>query len=94
MADFDMAVIGGGLNGVSIARDAAGRGLRVVLIEQVDIGGGATAASTGLIHGNFSDLERGAFLRVRAALAERDVLLRTAPHLLRTTRYVLPVHEH
>ncbi len=94
MADFDIAVIGGGLNGVSIARDAVGRGLSVVLIEQDDIGGGATAASLGLIHGNFSDLERGAFLRVRAALAERDVLRRTAPHLLRSTRYVLPVHEH
>ncbi|HEY0234984.1 MAG TPA: glycerol-3-phosphate dehydrogenase [Afipia sp.] len=93
MADYDMAVIGGGLNGVSIARDAAGRGLRVVLVEQDDIGGGATAASPGLIHGNFSDLERGAFLRVRAALAERDTLLRAAPHLLRLTRYVLPVHE-
>lgn len=93
MADFDIAVIGGGLNGVSIARDAAGRGLRVILIEQDDIGGGATAATPGLIHGNFSDLERGAFLRVRSALAERDVMLRTAPHLLRPARYVLPVHE-
>ncbi len=93
MADFDIAVIGGGLNGVSIARDAAGRGLRVVLFEQGDIGGGATAASPGLIHGNFPDLERGAFLRVRAALAERDTLLRTAPHLVRSTRFVLPVHE-
>ncbi|MBX9710711.1 MAG: glycerol-3-phosphate dehydrogenase [Xanthobacteraceae bacterium] len=93
MADFDIAVIGGGLNGVSIARDAAGRGLRVILIEQDDIGGGATAASPGLIHGNFPDLERGAFLRVRAALAERDVMLRTAPQLVRPARFVLPVHE-
>ncbi len=93
MADFDIAVIGGGLNGVSIARDAAGRGLRVILIEQDDIGGGATAASPGLIHGNFPDLERGAFLRVRAALAERDIMLRTAPHLVSPTRFVLPMHE-
>ncbi len=93
MADFDIAVIGGGLNGVSIARDAAGRGLRVIIIEQDDIGGGATAASPGLIHGNFPDLERGAFLRVRAALAERDIMLRTAPHLVRPTRFVMPVRE-
>lgn len=93
MADFDIAVIGGGLNGVSLARDAAGRGLRVILIEQDDIGGGATAASPGLVHGNLPDLERGAFLRVRAALAERDILLRTAPNLVSPARFVLPVHE-
>ncbi|RTL51788.1 MAG: glycerol-3-phosphate dehydrogenase [Bradyrhizobiaceae bacterium] len=93
MADFDIAVIGGGLNGVSVAREAAGRGLRVVLVEQDDIGGGATAASPGLIHGSFSEIERGAFLRVRAALTERDILLRTAPHLVQPVRYVLPVHE-
>lgn len=93
MADFDIAVIGAGLNGVSIARDAAGRGLRVILIEQDDIGGGATAASPGLIQGNFSDLERGAFLRVRAALAERDIMLRTAPHLVSPARFVLPMHD-
>lgn len=93
MADFDIAVIGGGLNGVSIARDAAGRGLRVILIEQDDIGASATAASPGLVHGNFPDLERGAFLRVRATLAERDIMLRTAPHLVSPARFVLPMHE-
>lgn len=92
MADFDIAVVGGGLNGVSIARDAAGRGLRVILVEQDDIGVGATAASPNLIQGNFPDLERGAFLRVRAALAERDLMLKTAPHLVAPTRFVLPVH--
>ena len=93
MADFDIAIIGGGLNGVSIARDAAGRGLRVILLEQNDLGGGAAASSPHLLHGNFSDLEHGAALRVRRALAERAIALRSAPHLVRPARFVLPVHE-
>lgn len=93
MADFDIAIIGGGLNGVSIARDAAGRGLRVILLEQNDLGGGAAASSSHLLHGNFADLEQGAALRVRRALAERMTMLRSAPHLVRPTRLVLPVHE-
>ncbi|MBY0381557.1 MAG: glycerol-3-phosphate dehydrogenase [Xanthobacteraceae bacterium] len=92
MADFDIAVIGGGLNGVSVARDAAGRGLRVVLIEQNDIGSGATAVSPGVLEGHFTDIEHGAFLRVRRALAERDALLRAAPHLVRPVRCVVPMH--
>lgn len=92
MADFDIAVIGGGLNGVSIARDAAGRGLRVVLIEQNDIGAGATAASAGLLESHFTDIERGAFLKVRHALAERDIALRAAPHLVRPVRCAVPMH--
>ena len=69
MADFDIAIIGGGLNGVSVARDAAGRGLRVVLLEQNDLGGGAAASSSHLLHGDFIDLEHGSALRVRRALA-------------------------
>lgn len=93
MADFDVAIIGGGLNGVSIARDAAGRGLRVVLFEQHDLGGSAAMAAPHLMHGNFIDLEHGAALRVRSALAEREVGLRTAPHLVRPTRFILPVHS-
>ncbi|CAN5496166.1 glycerol-3-phosphate dehydrogenase [soil metagenome] len=92
MADIDIAIIGGGLNGACIARDAAGRGLRVALFEQNDLGGGATPAAPQLMHGNFIDLERGNALRVRAALAERDIALRAAPHLVRPTRFVLPVH--
>jgi glycerol-3-phosphate dehydrogenase len=92
MADVDIAIIGGGLNGVSIARDAAGRGLKVALFEQNDLGGGAAAASPHLMHGNFIDLERGHALRVRRALVERDIALRTAPHLVRPARFVLPVH--
>lgn len=93
MADFDIAIIGGGLNGVSVARDAAGRGLRVILLEQNDLGGGAASSSSHLLHGNFLDLEQGAALRVRRALGERAIALRNAPHLVRPARFVLPVHE-
>lgn len=93
MADFDIAIIGGGLNGVSVARDAAGRGQRVILLEQNDLGGGAAASSSHLLHGNFVDLEHGAALRVRRALAERRIAVRCAPHLVRPARFVLPVHE-
>jgi glycerol-3-phosphate dehydrogenase len=93
MADYDLAIIGGGLNGVSIARDAAGRGLRVILLEQGDLGAGASSASPRLIHGDLSVLERRAFLRVRAALAERDIWLRIAPHLVRPMRFAIPAHS-
>jgi len=93
MADYDLAIIGGGLNGVSVARDAAGRGLRVILLEQGDLGVGASSASPRLIHGNPALLERRAFLRVRAALAERDIWLQIAPHLVRPTRFAIPAHS-
>jgi len=93
MADYDLAVIGGGLNGVSVARDAAGRGLRVILLEQGDLGAGASSASPRLIHGDLAVLERRAFLRVRTALAERDIWLRIAPHLVRPMRFAIPAHS-
>jgi glycerol-3-phosphate dehydrogenase len=93
VADYDLAIIGGGLNGTSIARDAAGRGLRVILLEQGDLGSAASSASSRLIHGDLAMLERRAFLRVRAALAERDVWLRIAPHLVRPMRFVIPAHS-
>jgi glycerol-3-phosphate dehydrogenase len=92
MADYDLAIIGGGLNGVSVARDAAGRGLRVILLEQGDLGAAASSATSRLIPGDLAVLERRAFLRVRAALAERDTLLRIAPHLVRPMRFVIPAH--
>src|SRR5258708_37445457 len=92
MADYDLAIIGGGLNGVSIARDAAGRGLRVILLEQDDLGAAASSASPGLIHGDLAMLERRGFFRVRAALAERDGWLRMAPHLVRPMRFIMPAH--
>ena len=93
MADYDLAILGGGLNGVSVARDAAGRGLRVILLEQGDLGVGASSASPRLIHGDLAGLERRHFLRVRSALAERDVWLRIAPHLVRPMRFVIPAHS-
>jgi len=92
MADFDLAVIGGGINGAGIARDAAGRGLRVVLVEQNDLASGTSSASSKLIHGGLRYLEHGEFRLVRAALAEREVLLRAAPHLIRPLRFVLPLN--
>src|SRR6202165_3696317 len=93
MADYDLAIIGGGLNGACVARDAAGRGLRVILLEQGDLGAGASSASPRLIHGDLAGLERRAFLRVRAALAERDIWLRIAPHLVRPMRFAIPAHS-
>lgn len=82
MADCDLAIIGGGLNGVSLARDAAGRGLRVVLFEQGDLGGATSSATPRLIHGDLAVLERRGFWRVRRALAERRIWLAIAPHLV------------
>jgi glycerol-3-phosphate dehydrogenase len=93
MADYDLAIIGGGLNGVSVARDAAGRGLRVILIEQGDLGGAASAASGRLIQGDLAVLERRAFRRTREALAEREVWMRIAPHLVRPAHFVIPAHS-
>ena len=93
MADYDLAIIGGGLNGVSIARDAAGRGLRVILLEQGDLGGAASGASGRLIQGDLAVLERRAFSRVRTALAERGTWMRIAPHLVRPARFVIPAHS-
>src|ERR1700730_7023794 len=92
MADYDLAIIGGGLNGVSVARDAAGRGLRVILLEQGDLGAAASSATPRLIHGDLAVLERRAFLRVRTALAERDVWLRIAPNLVRPMPFAIPAH--
>jgi len=89
---FDLAIIGGGINGCGIARDAAGRGLSVLLVEQGDLAGGTSSASTKLIHGGLRYLEYYAFRLVREALAEREVLLRAAPHIIRPMRFVLPHH--
>ena len=91
MADFDLAIIGGGINGVGIARDAAGRGLKVLLVEQNDLASGTSSASTKLVHGGLRYLEHGWFRLVREALAEREVMLAMAPHLVRPMRFVLPV---
>src|SRR5437660_4891064 len=90
MADFDLAIIGGGINGAGLARDAAGRGIRVLLIEQNDLGWATSSASSKLIHGGLRYLEHGAFRLVREGLAEREVLLRMAPHLVHPLRLILP----
>ena len=90
MADYDLAIIGGGINGAGIARDAAGRGLRVLLVEKGDLASGTSSASTKLIHGGLRYLEHCEFRLVREALAEREVLLRMAPHIIWPMRFVLP----
>ena len=86
----DLLVIGGGINGAGIARDAAGRGLSVVLCEQGDLASATSSASSKLIHGGLRYLEHYAFRLVREALCEREVLLANAPHLIRPLRFVLP----
>jgi glycerol-3-phosphate dehydrogenase len=90
MDECDLLVIGGGINGAGIARDAAGRGLRVRLVEQDDFGGGTSSASSKLIHGGLRYLEHHQFRLVAESLAERDVLLRIAPHLVRPLQFILP----
>jgi glycerol-3-phosphate dehydrogenase len=86
----DLLVVGGGINGAGIARDAAGRGLKVLLCEKGDLAGATSSASSKMIHGGLRYLEHGAFRLVRESLAEREVLLRIAPHLVRPMRFVLP----
>src|SRR6201994_1151618 len=90
MADFDLAVIGGRIHGVGIARDAAGRGIRVLLAEQNDLASGTSSASTKLIHGGLRYLEFYDFSLVREALKEREVLWAMAPHIIWPLRFVLP----
>ena len=87
---YDLLVIGGGINGAGIARDAAGRGLRVLLCEQRDLGGATSSASTKLIHGGLRYLEYYEFRLVREALIERETLLRAAPHIIWPLTFVLP----
>lgn len=86
----DLLIIGGGIHGTGIARDAAGRGLSVTLCEAGDLGRATSSASTKLIHGGLRYLEHYAFRLVREALVEREVLLRTAPHIVRPLSFVLP----
>ncbi|HEX3209607.1 MAG TPA: FAD-dependent oxidoreductase, partial [Geminicoccaceae bacterium] len=88
----DLLVVGGGVNGTGIARDAAGRGLKVILCEQDDLARHTSSASSKLIHGGLRYLEHYQFRLVREALIEREVLLCIAPHLTRPLRFVLPHH--
>ena len=89
---FDLAIIGGGINGTGIARDAAGRGWRVLLAEQADLASGTSSASTKLIHGGLRYLEYYEFRLVHEALMEREVLWGIAPHIVRPLRFILPHH--
>jgi glycerol-3-phosphate dehydrogenase len=90
MPPVDLLVVGGGINGAGITRDAAGRGLRVCLVEQADLAAFTSSASTKLIHGGLRYLEYRQFRLVHEALAERERLLAIAPHLIRPLRFVLP----
>jgi len=87
---YDIAVIGGGVNGCGIARDAAGRGARVLLLEAGDLASGTSSASTKLIHGGLRYLEHYEFALVREALSEREQLWAIAPHIVWPLRFVLP----
>ena len=93
MADFDLYVIGGGINGVGIARDAAGRGLKVGLAEMGDLAGATSSASTKLFHGGLRYLEFFKFRLVKESLIEREVLLKAMPHISWPMRFVLPFHK-
>ena len=90
---YDLLVIGGGINGAGIARDAAGRGLKVLLCEKDDLAAHTSSASTKLIHGGLRYLEQYDFGLVRKALQEREVLLKAAPHIIWPLRFVLPHHK-
>lgn len=91
---YDVAVIGGGINGVGIAADASGRGLSVFLCEKDDLASHTSSASSKLIHGGLRYLEHHEFRLVREALAEREVLLAKAPHIVKPMRFVLPHRPH
>ncbi|MDP3804164.1 MAG: glycerol-3-phosphate dehydrogenase/oxidase [Candidatus Omnitrophota bacterium] len=91
---FDILIIGGGINGCAIARDAALRGAKAGLIEKDDFASGASGKTTKLIHGGIRYLEQFNFKLVYEALAERSILLRTAPHLVRPLEFIIPAYKH
>ena len=91
---FDLIVIGAGINGAGIARDAAARGLRVALVEKEDIGSGTSSWSGRLIHGGLRYLEQGDVALVRESLRERELLFRLAPHLVKPVPLMIPFYQH
>ena len=91
--EFDLVIIGAGINGAGIGRDAAMRGLRVLLVDKGDIGGGTTSWSTRLIHGGLRYLQHRELRLVRESLREREILLRIAPHLVRPLTFLIPIYE-
>ncbi|UTO29233.1 glycerol-3-phosphate dehydrogenase [Bartonella harrusi] len=90
---YELFIIGGGINGCGLARDAAGRGFKVGLAEMNDLASGTSSASTKLIHGGLRYLEHYEFRLVRDALKERETILRMAPHIVRPLRFLLPYHK-
>ena len=90
MTSYDLVIIGGGINGTAIARDASGRGLSVLLCEKDDLASHTSSSSTKLVHGGLRYLEYYEFRLVREALIEREVLLNAAPHIIWPMRFVLP----
>src|SRR6056300_691588 len=88
--EYDVLIIGGGINGCGIARELAGRGYQVILCEKSDIASATSSWSTKLIHGGLRYLEHYKFRLVREALKERDILMNMAPHLIHPMRFVLP----
>ncbi|WP_208435786.1 glycerol-3-phosphate dehydrogenase [Bartonella phoceensis] len=90
---YDLFIIGGGINGCGLARDAAGRGFKVGLAEMNDLASGTSSASTKLIHGGLRYLEHYEFRLVREALKEREIIWRMAPHIVRPLRFLLPYHK-
>src|SRR3954468_6698946 len=90
MERFDLLIVGGGINGTAIARDAAMRGAKLLLVEKDDLAAHTSSASSKLIHGGLRYLEYYEFRLVREALKEREILLRTAPHIVRPLRFALP----
>jgi glycerol-3-phosphate dehydrogenase len=91
---IDLLIVGGGINGLGIARDSAGRGLSVMLVEKDDLAGHTSSASTKLVHGGLRYLEQFEFRLVRESLAERERLLRAAPHIVEPLRFVLPISRY
>ena len=89
----DLLVIGGGITGTGIARDAAMRGLRTILVDQYDLAAGSSSKSSRLVHGGLRYLEEGDLRLVFEALRERRVLLTIAPHLVRPLPFVFPIHR-
>ncbi len=92
--EIDLLIIGGGINGAGVARDAAGRGLSVILCEKDDLANHTSSASSKLIHGGLRYLEQMKFKLVHEALKEREILLQTAPYLVYPLVFVLPHDAH
>src|SRR4051794_31848717 len=90
---FDLIVIGAGINGAGIARDATLRGLSVLLLDKGDVGAGTTSRSTRLIHGGLRYLEHYEVPLVRESLRDREILLHIAPHLVKPLRFVVPIYD-